>query len=409
MQKLKTKIGILVLAFVFLMQPVFATLTSDSSLGPRAQFTATPTAAMTGNSVSFDASKSRDARGGQSLQYRWDFESNYKWTRWSSTPKITYTFTEAGNYATRLQVKDSDNLVDETALSIHVQTKRNSSVPFAKIHVSPETGDTSTNFHFTVEVFSNIHTPTHLLEVRLDWDNDGKWDTDWSKSRDFYHVFAESGQREVRLEVRDTDGSSSIERGYYIKAQENDAMRTKKIGLIQVESAGNPRASFRTWPVEISQDTNVHFDASASIRANEYRWDFDGDGRFDTAWNSANQKIQKIYSTVGVFQASLEVRNSLGKTDLTERTITVSDTNNILPEAKFTMRNQTNTLLNARKSVLRDEIYFSAASSNDADGSNAKLQVRWDFEGDGIFDTTFNTDKRAIHRYTSIGIHKPTL
>jgi len=408
--KIKTKIGILGLVFAFLANPVFADLPSGSHVGPSANFTANPTAVLTLNPVSFDASTSRDSRGSQNLQYRWDFEGNYDWTQWkSSSKKTSHTFKKEGNFTSRLQVKDSDGFIDETALTIRVQTKRVDHAPTAKISVSQKEGTTSTNFQFEVEVFSKIHTPSHLLQVRWDWDHDGKWDTSFSRARDFFHTFENEGWQEVWLEVRDTDSSSSIEKGFYIDGKENDSMRNKEIGRIFVEKSTAPLASFRTWPVSISPNTNVHFNAAESIRASEYRWDFDGDGRFDVAWNSGNKKIQRVYSSVGIFDVILEVRNSAGEIDRTVRSVAVNDFNNILPEAKFTARNRTNSFLGSQTAVLLDEVQFSASGSRDEDGSDRLIEVRWDFEGDGIFDTTFSTEKTAVHRYTETGWQTPTL
>ncbi len=407
--QIKTKIGILGLVFAFLANSVFAALPSDSSLGPSAYFTAIPTAVATLNPVAFDASASRDARGSNQISYRWDFEGKYEWTGWSSSSKSSYTFTEAGDYSSRLQVRDQDGLIDETALTVRVQIKRNTSAPFAKIFVSSPTGDTSTDFRFTVETFSNIHTPTHLLEVRWDWNHDGKWDTNFARAREFFHTFQSSGWQEVWLEVKDVDGSSSIEKGFYVTGKENDRQRTKEVGRILVEKSTAPRASFKTWPVEISPGTNVHFDASDSIRAAEYRWDFDGNGRFETSWSSFRKKTQRVFNVVGVFDAILEVRNSAGEIDRTQRTIAVADPNNILPEVKMRVYNRTNYSLGSRKAVLLDEIELNAESSRDVDGLTTRMEVRWDFEGDGIFDTTFATKKIAKHRYTSTGWHTPTL
>lgn len=395
-------------AFVLFASSVLAELPSGSSLGPSASFSANPTAVLTGNLVQFDASSSRDASGSSNLQFRWDFEAKYDWSSWSRSSTAIHTFEQAGSFAVRLQVKDRDGLVDETALTIRVQTKTIRHVPFAQISVFPQTGDTGTSFYFTVKVFSSIHTPTDRLEVRWDWNHDGEWDTGWSRARDFFHTFSSEGWQEVWLEVRDIDGSSSLEKGFYVVGKENDSLRTKEVGLILVDRATAPRASFQTWPAEISPGTNIHFDASDSIRATEYRWDFDGDGVFDTVW-SDDSKIQRIYRAVGVFDAILEVRNSSGETDRTERAVAVSDSNNILPTAKFTVRNRTNASLGSRAAVLRDEVYFSASGSRDEDGSISRIEARWDFEGDGVFDTTFSTEKTAIHRYISTGWHTPTL
>ncbi|MFH1375048.1 MAG: PKD domain-containing protein, partial [Patescibacteria group bacterium] len=160
------------------------------------------------------------------------------------------------------------------------------------------------------------------------------------------------------------------------------------------------------WPVELDTGTNVHFDASGSLRASTYRWDFDGDGTFETGWITES-KPQRVYNSVGVFDAILEVRNSAGKIDRTERTITVIDSTNIVPEARLTIRNKTNTAAAKYHGVLRDEFSLSASGSRDRDGNDAKLQFRWDFEGDGEWDTTFADDRTVTHRYLKVGTFNP--
>lgn len=407
--KIKTKIGFLALVFALLASPVFAELFSGSGVGPTASFIVSPSVAVTGNPIVFDASASHDARGTKSgLKFRWDFEGNYVWTSWSSTYKVTHTFTEAKDYTSRLQVKDADGLVDETAFEVVVATKFASSPPLARIYVTPESGDTTTNFHFTVSVFSNIHTPTDQLKVRWDWDHDGVWDTNWSLARDFFHVFPDALNQEVWLEVLDVDGSSSVEKGIYVEGKEDDSIRNKEMGLIHVTTITAPLASFTTSASLIDQNDVVLFDATPSIRAAEFRWDFDGDGRFDNSWNAANQKVQHVYKNVGTFNATLEVRSAAGETDTTTRTVDVVDQSNILPTASITLSNLTNTTLSPGIAILSDQVRFTA-TVRDEDGIASKSEVRWDFDGDGTFDTTFSKTKTATYKFTATGTKFPRL
>lgn len=48
-----------------------------------------------------------------------------------------------------------------------------------------------------------------------------------------------------------------------------------------------------------------------------------------------------------------------------------------------------------------DEFTFDASGSTDAQTATADLQVRWDFEDDGTWDTDFNTEKVAKHTYNA--------
>ncbi|HZL84357.1 MAG TPA: hypothetical protein VFD07_03160 [Candidatus Krumholzibacteria bacterium] len=46
------------------------------------------------------------------------------------------------------------------------------------------------------------------------------------------------------------------------------------------------------------------------------------------------------------------------------------------------------------------EFLFDASTSSDPNHAVSKLEVRWDWESDGVWDTPWTTDKAATHRYT---------
>jgi len=52
--------------------------------------------------------------------------------------------------------------------------------------------------------------PLSLLEVRWDWNGDGKWDTPWSTNKMAEHRYSRPGNYTVALEVRNSQGLSSI-------------------------------------------------------------------------------------------------------------------------------------------------------------------------------------------------------
>lgn len=392
------------LASFVIVFALLAGLVAHAAVGPIASFTANSTSVALGGTIAVDAGLSRDARGSVNLEYRWDFEGNFNWTDWTKKKTAEYTYLTAGDYAIRLQVRDSEGFTDETKLTVNVQAT--SQAPLAWFFVDPTVGEVGAVFKFTVEVFSQIHTASHLLEVRWDWNRDGAFDTDWSTNRVFYHAFESEGSKEVWLEVRDLNGATWLEKGYYLGDSEDDELRDKEIGRITVRKPTAPWANFRTWPVDVTTGTIIHFDASASQRATEHRFDFNADGAFDTEWSTANE-FQYTYNYPGQYNAILEVRNKLNEVDRTQRTIFVTEENNIPPEAKFSIRNLTNATAGATKGVLLDEFTFNAGASLDRDGTSAGLQVRWDYEGDGNWDTTFSKIKSAKHRYTQTGVFHP--
>lgn len=90
-----------------------------------------------------------------------------------------------------------------------------------------------------------------------------------------------------------------------------------------------PTASFVVAPSTGDTQTLFVFDASNSSDAEDthdqllVRWDFDGDGSWDSDWS--NTKIfSKNYSNEGTYSAELEVKDTKGLTGQTTKTITVS-------------------------------------------------------------------------------------
>ncbi len=52
---------------------------------------------------------------------------------------------------------------------------------------------------------------------------------------------------------------------------------------------------------------------------------------------------------------------------------------------------------------------FNATASWDPETVSEALQVRWDWDGDGTYDTAFTTVKTASHRFTTAGSYRVTV
>ncbi len=371
-------------------------LSVQASLLPTASFTASQTVVPTGTQVTVNAAVSRDTRGRTGLEYSWDFEHDFRWTSWSRSARATHIFDKTGEYTIRLKVRDSDGYESQTALTIKVRNQTES--PDVSFTVSPEIGDESTEFTFTATVVSRIGTPARQLQVRWDFDGDGVWDTNYSYARTVVHTYKKAWVATPRVQARDTNGATRIVRGY-----ENNL---DEIGRLRVSETNAPVAAFQNTPVTGLAGAVVYFDATSSLRTTQYRFDFNGDGDFDMRW-SKNPKIKYLYDRPGQYSVRLEVRNTAGLKDLTERTVMILAANT-KPEAWFTTRNLTNSA-DARLGVQGDEFRFDASRSRDRDGRTSDLQYRWDFEGDGIWDTSYATTRTATHRYTANGEFQPRL
>jgi uncharacterized protein (TIGR02145 family) len=53
--------------------------------------------------------------------------------------------------------------------------------------------------------------------------------------------------------------------------------------------------------------------------------------------------------------------------------------------------------------LMATDFQFDASSVSDAQDSNSLLQIRWDWDNDGVWDTPFSTNKTASYKFSSLG------
>jgi hypothetical protein len=95
-------------------------------------------------------------------------------------------------------------------------------------------------------------------------------------------------------------------------------------------------------PYTGDEGSSITFNASASVDPEampmEYRWDFDGDDTWDTEW-STSPTAEYTWGDDYSGTVKLEVRDEIGKTDITTTTVTIQ---NVAPTATFDTLGQPN-------------------------------------------------------------------
>ena len=81
--------------------------------------------------------------------------------------------------------------------------------PVANFIVLPSVGNIDTVFEFDASTCRDVEDSIDDLEVRWDFDNDGTWDTEWSKEKISHHKYDEIKNYIAKVEVRDTEGAIS--------------------------------------------------------------------------------------------------------------------------------------------------------------------------------------------------------
>jgi uncharacterized protein (TIGR02145 family) len=82
--------------------------------------------------------------------------------------------------------------------------------PVAKLVAFPAAGDTTVLFDFSAEGSADDRNYPIGLVFRWDFNGDGIWDTEYSKTNAIAHKYRVSGKYEVKVDVKDIDGLTSI-------------------------------------------------------------------------------------------------------------------------------------------------------------------------------------------------------
>lgn len=267
-------------------------------------------------------------------------------------------------------------------------------------------GTTSTTFTFNGTP-SDSETSSGRLEVRWDYESDGKWDSFFSYVKSVTHRFEAAGVYKVTMQVLDKGG--------------NVASITKKVTVVENTV---PSAYFTFKPVTGTSATyNAGFDTETGSLAGtdtgtvfafdtsrssddqydktvlRYRFDWESDGKWDTLYNAKTQWKHK-FPTSGSHNVTMEVADPEGATATAYATITTFE--NTPPTALMSVSLNSNmSKANNYTAGPNFKVYYSfdASSSTDTETPANKLKYRWDFNYSGKDDIVFDTGWSNSPRY----------
>ncbi len=173
----------------------------------------------------------------------------------------------------------------------------------------------------------SFSSPFDVMQVEASADNGASWDllAQWD-SRDSNQL-SWSGEQidltsysgdlvHVRFELDTIDSVGNDFEGWFLDN-------------VEVEENQPPDACFTYSPQNGDLDTQYQFDAGCTtddftppFGFLEYRWDFDGDGTWDTGWRTSETASHQ-YDSPGDKTVVLQARDGHGLTDTTSRTLTV--------------------------------------------------------------------------------------
>jgi len=203
-------------------------------------------------------------------------------------------------------------------------------------------------------------------------------------------------QPEMKFQLSPADGRKSL----YLKFLNDFEIESDLFEQQIILDQTPPSARFDVSPAAgITRETLFLLDASAShdnLASDtelELRWDWEGTGNF-TPWLAEKQASQ-YFQTGGEKNIVLQVRDGAGWTDSISRKVTL----NTRPVAQFAV--------NPRTGSLSTIFQFDASTAFDPDGD--ALLFRWDFEGDGVWETEWLLDATISHQFAETGSYPTTL
>ncbi len=388
---------------------------------PEANLVVTPSVGQVGKEFTFDASDSRNTSGQTgSLEFRFQFNQNQNWTPWATQYTQKFTPLDIGTYRVKVQVRDNQ------AASVQTTFREYRVVGdiFRKIWISvqPSSIRAAEPVYFELKLSLPRTQDPDAVEVRWDFNSDGSWDTDFSRQKIVEHVFSlhEVGQVSPTAEVRFPDGMHETVRGLE-KTPSLGGVREPFLrsvwDKIRVMSPAivAPVVNVSPGREGFTEETIFRFDASKSnVPAHAWlEWNFFGEQfvkgkdvvfhqfnapgphevRIRVCYDRANPKCAETLVTVQVKENPVDYFAEISVQNLTRQT---------------SFSAQTEGANRFFQAVVGDKIRFTAYI-HQTDISGTRFTYRWDFEGDGKFDTTFRTDSSAEFIPPRPGTYRPTV
>jgi hypothetical protein len=242
-----------------------------------------------------------------------------------------------------------------------------------------------TEFTFTASQSTDKETKSTKLQVRWDFDGDGKPDTYYSYTKSVKHTYDKPGVYYVGLEVLDKGG--------------NVNRTTKKVTIVENTP---PSAFLIATPQIATQEKIFQFDTRNSSDSQykqtmlKYRFDWNNDGIFDTSYDKKTQWRHK-FDQPGLYRVVAEASDPDGLTDTYYQDVLVLENN--APLASFAIQQKP---YNTSKGTTITYI-FDGSSSSDPETPSNKLLYRWDFnytgEDDIVYDTNYSTSPKYSGQY----------
>lgn len=248
---------------------------------PHANVTIAPHTGGAGSTFIIDAGDSRNAAGNPGgIEMRCQVSPTSGWTDFSARLRLEFTSHTVGEYTAKCQIRDRKTKLIATTYR-----------PYKVINTFPRSArivasDTKAYVGHPVDLELRLSTgPSdnpNEVQVRWDYDNDGKWDTGWSRQKKVSPVFDTTRTVSPRAEVKFQDDEILEIEGIVPTDRSliGSILPRSRWSKLRIVSAPvvPPIVSVSPAAEGFAESTMFHFDASRSAvpRLGWMEWSIDG-------------------------------------------------------------------------------------------------------------------------------------
>ncbi len=301
---------------------VHAAPSRPANTPPTANFSVDPPQGVVGTLFFFDPDLSSDAEDSNAwLESRFDFDGDGTWdTAWGNptNPAVTYIYSAAGTYQAKLEIRDTGGLTDTAVVTVQVGDPGGNTAPTARCTGSPATGSMDTVFTFSASGSTDAQDATSALKVK--WDKWGTFDfrgQSWQPAtQPVTFTYSTQGIHSVDLIVMDS--------GYLISNTSCEVNVLPPGGNNPPTAKLSVTPSYGTYTTTFTADMSGSTDDWDSLANLSVRFDWNGDGTYDTGWLNASQLWQNTFTyDWGPITVRAQVQDSGGLTDEATQSIYV--------------------------------------------------------------------------------------
>ncbi len=266
-----------------------------------------------------------------------------------------------------------------------------------------------TNTAFSIDANASRDLESQPLQFRWDWDSDSSWDTGWNVTPSITHTYITPGIKTISLQVQDNLGASSL----VTRSVEVTTANTAPLAAFIIIDAAR---RFGTTSPTFTFDATLSRDGETPLADLEFQWDFDGNGSWDTGWDTAaNQVVAHTFTLDSQGQSdglprsnhwptTLQVRDGDGATAQITNHIWANPYNH-WPVASGLF---SATVAHTAASL---PINFAAITDSDSNESwDGLLEYRFDWDSDGNWDTHYASSSTwANYQHTEPGTYLVTM